>query len=93
MIPNGNIRVHDECRAPFNHHWVDAGSGRDEYGFVLRMQCTKCLTTFKQFVRGDGSLVKGRNYKYQSTYRDAEHWSRSDWRANYLLRLMSKEKR
>ena len=93
MIPNGSQRQHDSCHAPFNHDWVEAGSTRDENGWVLHMQCRKCLTEFKQNIHGDGSLTKGRRYKYQDTYRDASKWSRSEWRVNYLLHLGSKRRR
>jgi hypothetical protein len=58
-------------------------------GFYLRMRCTKCGTTFKQIINLDGSLHGGRQYRYPKDYRDDDHWTRSDWRLNYLLKLTS----
>lgn len=85
----GSNRVHQECRAPFNHDWVEEESATrpEGGGWYLAMRCTKCGTTFKQIVGAFGELLSGRNYKHPKDYRDTDHWSRSDWRLNFLMKL------
>lgn len=92
---SGQDRPHLTCRAPFNHDWVDEESTSvpEGGGFYLRMRCTKCGTVFKQIVELDGRLYGGRQYAYPKDYRDADHWSKADWRLNYLLKLTAEKRR
>lgn len=85
----GIDRVHETCRAPYNHDWVEEESATQPLGggWYLRMRCTKCGTVFKQIINIDGTLYGGRQYRYPRDYRDPDHWSRSDWRLNFLLKL------
>lgn len=91
----GITREHETCRAPYNHDWVEEESrtAPEGGGFYLAMRCTKCTTTFRQIVNYDGTLYGGRQYRYPGDYKDPNHWTRSDWRLNYLLKMNARRKR
>lgn len=92
-FPTSAPPVRDTCRAPFNHNWVEESSDIAMNGIcTLRMRCTKCATSFSQLLSPNGTLFTGRRYKYQSDYKDPNHWSRSDWRHNFLLKLMARQR-
>lgn len=87
-----NRGPHAQCRAPFGHAWSENGSEYESgVGFVLRLICLKCGTTCKQPVSYDGTLRGDRKYKYADGYKDENKWSRSEWRVNYLLRLVARK--
>ena len=90
----GRDRPHDTCRAPFGHNWAEDSSDVDVNSglCVLRMRCTKCTTTFHQNLSFRGELLGGRKYKYVADYKDPNHWTRSDWRLNFLLKLNARRR-
>ncbi len=93
LTPEGVDRAHLTCRAPYNHDWHEDGSTHGPEGFMLRMRCSKCESTFKQLIGHGGDIQTGRSYVQPKDYRDTEGWTRTDWRLNFLLGLEKKAKR
>lgn len=76
-----------DCRT-FGHSWMEIEADRNPkgYGWYMKLQCERCHTVRSDIVNHHGDVMT-RSYEYPESYKDADHWTRSDWRMQFLRRL------
>ena len=75
-----------DCRT-FGHSWVSIEAKTNPaIGWYMVARCERCGTVRNDIVNRYG-VVERRRYEYPDSYKDTDHWSRSDWRIQFLRRL------
>jgi len=81
----GSVKYVD-CRT-FGHSWVSVeANSNPTIGWYMVARCERCGTVRKDIVNRFG-IVERRRYEYPDSYKDTDHWTRSDWRMQFLRRL------
>ena len=76
-----------DCRT-FGHSWVPIEADRNPaIGWYIVARCDRCSTVRKQVCDARGAIARGAQYTYPDSYKDTDHWTRSDWRMQFLRRF------
>lgn len=57
------------------------------YGVAIDLRCEHCATVRRDVVSRSTAALLSRRYSYPDHYRDAEHHTRTDWRAIWVTTL------
>lgn len=76
-----------DCRT-FGHSWVPIEADRNPaFGWYIVARCERCTTVRKQIADAFGKVSRGAQYTYPEHYKDTDHWTRAEWRMQFLRRL------